>query len=239
VNSAVCDCTNTGFTGDSCESNIDDCDPNLCQNGGVCIDAIGSYSCDCTGTGFEGDTCESNIDDCDPNLCQNGGVCIDGVNSAVCDCTNTGFTGDSCETNIDDCDPNLCQNGGVCIDAIGSYSCDCTDTGFTGDTCEEAEEASYNGCTKSTATDYTGTDPVVVQFDFSIGTWCGIVSAGTSFDFQGDFTAHPLAGGLDNAKDATSPISNHVDGDFTLNDTGTYGFFCENHSSMKGAIFVE
>ena len=29
----------------------------LCSNGGVCINSLGSYSCDCTGTGYTGTNC--------------------------------------------------------------------------------------------------------------------------------------------------------------------------------------
>jgi len=29
-----------GFNGTECENNIDDCDPNPCQNGGTCIDEV-------------------------------------------------------------------------------------------------------------------------------------------------------------------------------------------------------
>eukprot|EP00118_Oscarella_pearsei_P023461 m.281144 g.281144 ORF g.281144 m.281144 type:complete len:82 (+) comp40640_c0_seq7:833-1078(+) len=32
-----CNCK-PGYTGDSCETDIDNCDPNLCKNGGACLD---------------------------------------------------------------------------------------------------------------------------------------------------------------------------------------------------------
>ncbi|HIA03570.1 MAG TPA: hypothetical protein EYN66_16965, partial [Myxococcales bacterium] len=34
----VCDCTDTGFEGDFCETNTDDCAADSCQNGGQCTD---------------------------------------------------------------------------------------------------------------------------------------------------------------------------------------------------------
>jgi hypothetical protein len=52
--SCVCD---PGYTGDSCETNIDDCNPNPCQNGGTCTDGVDSYSCDCA-EGYSGENCE-------------------------------------------------------------------------------------------------------------------------------------------------------------------------------------
>jgi hypothetical protein len=61
-------------------TNIDDCSPNPCENGGVCADGVNSFTCACP-TGYSGDTCETNIDECAANPCQNGGTCADGVNS--------------------------------------------------------------------------------------------------------------------------------------------------------------
>ena len=39
-------------------SDIDDCDPNPCKNGGTCTDKVNSFTCACA-DGFEGDTCET------------------------------------------------------------------------------------------------------------------------------------------------------------------------------------
>ena len=38
----------------------DDCDPNPCQNGGSCIDAVGSYKCVCE-DGYTGDNCQTGM----------------------------------------------------------------------------------------------------------------------------------------------------------------------------------
>lgn len=37
----------TGFTGHSCEENIDDCPGHGCQNGGTCVDGVNTYNCRC------------------------------------------------------------------------------------------------------------------------------------------------------------------------------------------------
>ncbi|XP_077993853.1 uncharacterized protein LOC144447650 [Glandiceps talaboti] len=42
---------------------IDECDTNPCQNGGVCTDLINAYECQCS-TGWEGATCTQDINEC-------------------------------------------------------------------------------------------------------------------------------------------------------------------------------
>ena len=49
-----------GFTGKSCDINIDDCHPDPCDNGGTCKDAINDFSCECP-TGFEGKRCQNTV----------------------------------------------------------------------------------------------------------------------------------------------------------------------------------
>ena len=39
-------------------SEIDECQSNPCQNGGVCTDAVGLFNCECL-SGYEGDMCET------------------------------------------------------------------------------------------------------------------------------------------------------------------------------------
>jgi hypothetical protein len=46
VNSFSCSCF-TGFSGPFCQTNINECDSNPCQNGATCVDAINSFSCSC------------------------------------------------------------------------------------------------------------------------------------------------------------------------------------------------
>ncbi|XP_060587615.1 neurocan core protein-like isoform X2 [Ruditapes philippinarum] len=42
-----CDCSDNGFTGEFCETNIDDCATDPCDNNGTCVDGINNYTCTC------------------------------------------------------------------------------------------------------------------------------------------------------------------------------------------------
>jgi hypothetical protein len=55
VNSFTCACA-AGYSGATCATNINDCAPNPCLNGGACTDGVNSFTCACTG-GFTGTTC--------------------------------------------------------------------------------------------------------------------------------------------------------------------------------------
>ncbi|XP_078672770.1 adhesion G-protein coupled receptor G7-like isoform X1 [Branchiostoma floridae x Branchiostoma belcheri] len=84
------------FNGDGVSAqDTDDCRGVICQNGGICVDGVNSYSCNCA-PGFEGLHCETNTDDCRGVICQNGGTCVDGVNSYSCNC-DAGYEGLHCE----------------------------------------------------------------------------------------------------------------------------------------------
>jgi hypothetical protein len=117
-----CSCPE-GFSGDSCETNIDECDPNPCQNGGDCNDGVASYSCDCV-DGFSGDNCETDIDDCADAECVNGS-CVDGVAAYSCTC-DPGWSGELCDVDVDECtDDSICNDNATCTNLPGSYQCDC------------------------------------------------------------------------------------------------------------------
>lgn len=133
--SYTCVCP-TGFTGDNCESDIDDCLINPCLNGGSCIDDVNSFRCSCV-PGFVGSLCQANVDDCLTKPCSNGGTCHDLINDYRCDCM-PGFTGKDCSVNIDECESNPCFNGGTCEDLVNEFVCHCAD-GFQGKQCQNPE----------------------------------------------------------------------------------------------------
>ena len=115
--SHTCECP-TGYTGTNCEEDINECDPDPCQNGAVCTETSDGttptpavYHCECP-LGYGGQNCDVDIDECefnDANTCLNGGTCTqttDGTTPALgvfhCDCV-TGWTGDRCELDLDEC----------------------------------------------------------------------------------------------------------------------------------------
>ena len=85
-------CSN-GFTGLNCETSIDDCASNPCNNG-TCADLVNGYSCTCQ-AGYTGTNCDTNVDECATNLCVNG-TCTDLVNGYSCTC-EAGYTGTNCD----------------------------------------------------------------------------------------------------------------------------------------------
>uniref|UniRef100_A0A672P1L9 Neurocan b n=1 Tax=Sinocyclocheilus grahami TaxID=75366 RepID=A0A672P1L9_SINGR len=63
-----------GYSGESCEIDIDDCQSNPCQNGGTCIDEINSFVCLCLPS-YGGATCEKDTEGCEHNWRKFHGHC--------------------------------------------------------------------------------------------------------------------------------------------------------------------
>uniref|UniRef100_H3BE22 Cadherin EGF LAG seven-pass G-type receptor 3 n=1 Tax=Latimeria chalumnae TaxID=7897 RepID=H3BE22_LATCH len=88
-----------GFTGDYCETEINLCYSNPCQNGGVCSRREGGYTCVCR-EAFTGDHCEVDrrSGHCIPGVCRNGGTCTNLAEGGFrCDCPLGGFERPYCE----------------------------------------------------------------------------------------------------------------------------------------------
>jgi Notch-like protein len=144
---SACDCGDSGFTGATCETDIDECESDVCENNGVCRNTAGAYSCDCSGTGFTGTNCDVDVNECNNNPCRNSGVCSNTSGSFTCNCAGTGYTGSTCQTDIDECDDDPCQNDGVCTNRDGTYACDCSGTGYGGTNCQtDVNECLNNPC---------------------------------------------------------------------------------------------
>uniref|UniRef100_A0A8D9AAV9 Protein crumbs n=1 Tax=Cacopsylla melanoneura TaxID=428564 RepID=A0A8D9AAV9_9HEMI len=98
VNAFICNCTNTGYTGETCEEDVNECElsDDMCGNTGQCINQPGDYKCVC-----QYDTCGylcNFPDPCKDLPCQNGGTCREDCKQQAdykCDCL-PGWTGKNC-----------------------------------------------------------------------------------------------------------------------------------------------
>ena len=132
IDRCVCQC-DAGWEGDFCETKIDQCKDNPCENGATCIDHINSFSCECS-LGWKGPTCSILTNDCSLTPCKNNAECTEGTDRITCKCL-AGWTGDLCEININDCEMNPCKNHGICIDEVAGFSCQCP-LEWRGDLCD-------------------------------------------------------------------------------------------------------
>ena len=116
---------NSGFTGKSCDIEINECESNPCyENGGQCEERQeGEYLCKCF-EGFTGKRCDMEIDECGSQPCGYGN-CRDSVNEWFCECF-VGFTGQKCTLDINECQPDIpCFLSGTreCRDLVGGFYC--------------------------------------------------------------------------------------------------------------------
>ncbi|VDO14671.1 unnamed protein product [Rodentolepis nana] len=105
-----------GWGGVDCSENLDDCEYNKCQNGGICQDNIGGYTCKCP-RGYTGEFCEHLVP------------------SRITVAKNSASFG---------CTFNRCMNGSVCqpdMSLIG-YRCSCP-SGHSGTFCEKVYSVSF------------------------------------------------------------------------------------------------
>ncbi|XP_060566863.1 nidogen-1-like [Ruditapes philippinarum] len=129
-NVVTCDCTGSGYTGDYCTVDVDECassSSNNCDENAQCTNTNGSFTCACN-TGYTGDgvSC-TDIDECDNTPCDSNATCENTAGSFTCTC-NTGYTGNGLPGNcgnIDECVTleTACAEGYGCEDKIPGYCC--------------------------------------------------------------------------------------------------------------------
>jgi len=78
----LCDCTDTGYQGPHCETEVDDCEPQPCRHNATCEDLLKDYKCHCY-DGYDGHDCEIDIDECADFPCQNGAMCYQKSNPSI------------------------------------------------------------------------------------------------------------------------------------------------------------
>uniref|UniRef100_A0AAQ6IHJ3 Crumbs cell polarity complex component 1 n=1 Tax=Anabas testudineus TaxID=64144 RepID=A0AAQ6IHJ3_ANATE len=103
-------CTHGGiiilFPGTLSSEDINGCEQQPCQNGGVCESHNGRFRCLCSkqsenGRLYGGETCSIALSGCNDNQCENGGTCSPSImneqHTYTCICL-AGFTGPRCQT---------------------------------------------------------------------------------------------------------------------------------------------
>jgi Notch 1 len=135
-----------------CETPINPCSINPCQNNGLCLPTLRGYQCQCS-IYYTGPLCEITLNPCDYSPCRNGGTCRFSGNSTLFTCLCApgkrdknetvfvhvnmswlGFTGQFCDTQINNCASQPCINNGVCANTVTGFQCICSAI-YTGPTC--------------------------------------------------------------------------------------------------------
>ncbi|XP_019629555.1 PREDICTED: LOW QUALITY PROTEIN: sushi, von Willebrand factor type A, EGF and pentraxin domain-containing protein 1-like [Branchiostoma belcheri] len=134
-----CTCA-PGYTGETCQRQINLCDSLPCQNGAPCKPLVNDYSCSCI-DGWGGKDCSEVANSCESNPCKNGGTCRSYSDGYSCTCTSNLFDSDrNCERI---CADSICENGGTCDSSDGSCTCS---QRFEGTNCQLHK---YNPCTEN------------------------------------------------------------------------------------------
>ncbi|MBP9113299.1 MAG: hypothetical protein KBF88_10860 [Polyangiaceae bacterium] len=112
----------------------------------------------------------------------------------------------------------------------------------TNTTVDAPDALKLNGCTSATYLDKTAS-PATIKWDTTDGippNTCIRIKAGSKVTWNGDLGIHPLKlkDGTFPSPIPTTPITTGTTKEITFPDVGIFGFVCENHSSMVGAIHV-
>ncbi|KAM6920020.1 protein crumbs homolog 1-like [Lycodopsis pacificus] len=92
------------YAGTFSDEDINGCEQQPCQNGGLCESHSGGFRCLCSqqrqnGRLYGGGNCTTALSGCDDNQCENGGICspllVNDQHTCIC---LAGFTGPQCQT---------------------------------------------------------------------------------------------------------------------------------------------
>lgn len=137
-------------SGRLCETPINPCAINPCQNNALCLPTAAGYQCQCS-IYYTGSLCEITLNPCDYSPCRNGGTCrlLGNATLFTCICAPgtletrdvtfltidlLGFTGQFCDVQLNFCSPQPCLNNGICVNTALGFQCICSSI-FTGPTC--------------------------------------------------------------------------------------------------------
>uniref|UniRef100_A0A1I8NLN3 Delta-like protein n=1 Tax=Stomoxys calcitrans TaxID=35570 RepID=A0A1I8NLN3_STOCA len=151
VSEFTCACV-PGWTGPTCEINIDECAGGPCKHGGTCIDLIGGFRCECPPE-WTGDVCQMDVNECEmgyplpsqqgPNTAAIAAAFASSSTSSsaliAALTTAANATSSSARSSNMNSMANMmgpCVNARECINLPGSFSCICLE-GWGGPTCAQ------------------------------------------------------------------------------------------------------
>ncbi|XP_078671205.1 von Willebrand factor D and EGF domain-containing protein-like isoform X1 [Branchiostoma floridae x Branchiostoma belcheri] len=151
-----CSCNGTGFTGQMCDVDVDECADSPCVHG-VCNNTVGGFQCDCEQY-YTGPLCDQETP-CFSNPCPDNGTCADIPGAIQCTICPEGSACVVIEIPLDPCSPNPCYANVTCDVVDDVYSCGPCPAGMTGDgvSCVQVIGCSSQPCyPEVTCTDVPG-----------------------------------------------------------------------------------
>ncbi|KAL7730301.1 hypothetical protein ACLKA6_016552 [Drosophila palustris] len=142
----TCGCA-AGWTGPTCEINIDECAGGPCEHGGTCVDLIGGFRCECPPE-WRGDVCQVDVNECEASyaaslpaastLLTTTASAIIGSNLSSSAALLAALTSAVAASNFNSAMSanGPCINARECLNLPGSFSCLCLE-GWGGATCAE------------------------------------------------------------------------------------------------------
>ena len=180
----TCDCLGTGFSGEACELDIDECAVDLGGCEQVCNNTSGGFGCACT-TGYVLDVDGASCDDINECATNNGGcaqTCTNSVGARACSCLG-GYVLNANGTTCDDIDECLTDNGGcaqTCTNTAGGRTCGCEYGTLQSDgvSCVLASCSDILAADPDTESGVYLVDPNGGSTDDAFSVWCDMVTDG-------------------------------------------------------------